>query len=180
MAKKQDNRLTPPVSPIIPPSTNKPATSTPSSTLTNKPADKPATPIRIKSETTSPRLKAKPQELPEVEEEKDYLQKYQVKKQTKSGSIDSNPSKGSKAERMKKSLLEQDKIRMLIPRPMGEDKRICQSVTLNGYRLDFPKDGYIEVPLQVAEVLAESLKQTNVALSQNLIDGNKNKEDALR
>ena len=80
---------------------------------------------------------------------------------------------------MKEFLLSQARIRMLIPRPQGEKSTITQSVTLNGYRLDFPKDTYVEVPLQVAEVLAESLKQTNFALAQNLIDGNKEKETAL-
>ena len=169
MAKKnKDTRLTSPLPP------------TPKGSGKSAATNKPATPPKLKSETTSPRLKAKPQELPEVEEEKDYLRKYQVRKQTKSGSIDSDPAKGSKAERMKKFLLSQDKVRMLIPRQANEDKSIAHTVTLNGYRLDFPKDAYVEVPLQVAEVLAESLKQTNIALSQNLIDGKEKKETAFR
>ena len=155
---------TPPVKPTTP--STPPSASTPPKKIT--PANTPA------------KLKAAPRELPKVKEEKDYLRKYQVRKQTEAGSVDSNPPKGSKAERMKKQLLLQDKIRMLIPRQPDEDKTIDLSVTLNGYRLDFPKDTYIEVPEQIAEVLAESLKQTNIALSKNLIDGDKDKEEALR
>src|SRR3989304_465466 len=116
---------------------------------------------------------------PQPGEPVDYLRQYQYRKQTEPGSVQSDPPGGSKAARMKEFLLSQARIRMLIPRPQGEKSTITQSVTLNGYRLDFPKDTYVEVPLQVAEVLAESLKQTNFALAQNLIDGNKEKETAL-
>lgn len=112
-------------------------------------------------------------------EETDYLQQYQYKKQTEFGSVASNPAKGSKAETMKKFLLSQEKIRMLIPRSESEAASIKQTVNLNGYRLDLPKNTYIYVPLQIAEVLGESLKQTNAALQTDLIEGNKNKEEAL-
>src|SRR3990167_10227576 len=120
-----------------------------------------------------PRLEAPVQgadvEAP-VNDGKDYLRQYQYRKQTKSGSPESDPQPGSKAEKMKKFLLSQRSIRSLIPRPFGEHSSIMLSVTLNGYRLDFPKDTYIDVPQQVAEVLAESLQQTNAALARGLIE----------
>ena len=113
------------------------------------------------------------------DEPEDYLIKYQVRKQTPSGTPASNPAEGTKASRMKTFLLSQPRLRMLIPRPMGEDQSVMQSVNLNGYRLDFPKDTYIDVPQQIADVLMESLKQTNAAIQINRIDGNKSKETAL-
>ena len=70
--------------------------------------------------------------LPEAEVEADYLRKYQYKKQTNPGSKESDPAGGSKAERMKRILLKQPKVRTMIPREGGEDPSIKQSVTLNG------------------------------------------------
>ena len=120
------------------------------------------------------------EDKPQIEDtQEDYLRKYQVRKQTNKGSVESDPPTGSKAEKMKKFLLKQPKVRMLIPRPQGEAGTVDQTVCLNGYRLDFPKDTYVEVPLQVAEVLGESLKQTNAAVQRNRIDGNEKKESAL-
>lgn len=130
--------------------------------------------------TVEPRLE--PPSKSEVSDEKpegDYLRQYQYRKQTAPGSVESDPPAGSKAAKMKAFLLKQPIRTMLIPRPMGEDVSIKQSVCLNGYRLDFPKDTYVEVPLQVADVLRESLKQTVAALRIGLIDGNREKEKAL-
>jgi len=116
---------------------------------------------------------------PEPGEPVDYLRPYQYRKQTEAGSVESDPAPGSKAATMKAFLLSQPRVRMLIPRPQGEKSSIKQSVNLNGYRLDLPKDTYVEVPLQIAEVLGESLKQTNAALQVNRIDGDTAKERAL-
>lgn len=134
---------------------------------------------RLAPEEDESRLQPPSAGLPASEEAGDYLRKYQVRKQTPPGSIESDPPKGTKAAKMKKFLLSQPKVRMLVPRPAGEHSSIQQSVCLNGYRLDFPKDTYVDVPLQVAEVLGESLKQTNAALQKNLIEGNKAKEESL-
>lgn len=111
--------------------------------------------------------------------EEDYLRKYQYKKQAGFGTTSSDPSPGSKAAEMKKKLLAQERVMMMVPREMGEDPSIKQSVTLNGYRLDLPKQTYIEVPRQVFEVLKESLNQTEAALNRGRIDGNDKKEAAL-
>lgn len=111
--------------------------------------------------------------------ETDYLRKYQFKKERVLGSPSTDPDNGSKAERMKKNLLSQPKIRMIIPVEPKESPNIRKSVTLNGYRLDFPKNTYIDVPEQIAEVLRVSLQQTEQALAMNRIDGNTGKENAL-
>ena len=115
-----------------------------------------------------------PQEEVKVDsgEPEDYLRPYQYKivnNVAKMGTPDTNPSPGSKAEAMKRHLLHQPKVKMFIPRPPNENKNILQSVTLNGYRLDLPKNAYIFVPEQIAEVLMESLQQTEQGLAQNLI-----------
>lgn len=125
------------------------------------------------------RLEAPSEELPSGEPVGDYLRQYQVRKQTKDGSPESDPQPGSKAEKMKNFLLSQIRVRMFIPQAPGFNKSVKQDVTLNGYHLQFPRNAYVDVPQQVADVLAESLQQTEVALSQNLIGGNKEKESAL-
>ena len=99
----------------------------------------------------------------------DYLQKYQVRIvqgiQIKGGK-ESDPEKDSKAERMKEHLLSQPRVRMMISRPDGESKSVEQSVTLNGYRLDLPKNTYLDLPQQIAEVIRQSQGQTEEAFAQ--------------
>ena len=128
----------------------------------------------------TPRLSSEQsdEELPEVKET-DYLRKFQYRKQTVFGSVESDPVKGSKAETMKKHLLSQPRVRIYIPRQGKEDPRIKLTVNLNGYRLDFPKGQYIEVPRQIAEVVMDSQQQIDEALERNQITGNKEKEKAL-
>jgi len=109
----------------------------------------------------------------------DYLRQYQYRKQTKEGSVDSDPQPGSKAETMKKFLLSQERVSIFIPRERGADPSIKQSVTLNGYRLDLPKNTYINVPRAVADVIIESLNQTEAAILRGQIAGDKEKEAAL-
>lgn len=116
----------------------------------------------------------------EVEkDEADYLQKYQYKKSAEFGSKKSNPQPGSKAEKMKMELLSQPKVRIVITRKPQEDKGIRASVTLNGYRLDFPKQVYLDVPEQVAKVIMDSQQQTEFALERNKIDTGSAKGKAL-
>lgn len=109
----------------------------------------------------------------------DYLRRYQYRKQTVPGSVDSDPPKGSKAETMKASLLSQEKVRIIIPRVGGEDPTVKLSVTLNGYRLDLPKQAYVELPQQIAEIIMDSLNQTDAAILRGQISGSRSKENAL-
>jgi len=118
-------------------------------------------------------------ETPPVKVEGDYLRQYQYRKQTEFGSKDSDPQPGSKAVIMKKFLLSQPRVRIFIPRQQGADPNIRQSVTLNSYRLDLPKNTYIDVPLEVANIITESLNQTEAAILRGQITGDKEKEAAL-
>ena len=125
------------------------------------------------SETASVRT---PEMVNKERGEEDYLRKYEWHKPTGypyfmvSGVKYSPPSVGSKAEKMKKFLLEQPRVRVFVPRTVNESPKVLQTVNLNGYRLDFPKNTYIEMPEQIAEVLRRSLAQTEDALNQFRID----------
>lgn len=116
---------------------------------------------------------------PVKKQEVDYLRKFQYRKDTILGSIQSDPIVGSKAERQKKHYLGQEKVRIMIPRKMDESPKVLYTVNENGYRLDLPKNEYIDVPRQVADVIMNSFNQTEIALSYNKIDGNKDKENLL-
>ena len=112
----------------------------------------------------------------------DYLRAYQCKKVDNNptwGGKSTDPDPGSKAEVMKKNLLSQERVSIFIPKAETEDPKIKLSVTLNGYRLDFPKNVYLQVPLQIAEVIRESLNQQASALLPFQINRSKATEDAL-
>lgn len=104
------------------------------------------------------------------DEPEDYLRKYQVRKQTVPGSRDSDPVPGSKAAKMKAHLLSQPKVSTFIQRSQGEDKSVLQTVNLNGYRLDFPKQAYIDLPKQISDILRVSLQQTEDALQTDRVE----------
>lgn len=128
----------------------------------------PASPQQDDSEeNTEPeeRLQA-PVHADQVGEPEDYLRQYQYRKQTAFGSVASDPAPGSKAEKMKAELLRQRKVGMAIQLGMNEDPSVKASVNINGYRLDFPKNSYIEIPEQVANLIMESQGQTVAALQQ--------------
>ncbi len=116
----------------------------------------------------------------------DYLRQYQYKKVNNVpvlGSVGgklTDPDKGSKAERMKQYLLSEKRVSILIPLPEGSSPKVLHSVCLNGYRLDFPTNTYIDVPMQIAEVIKQSNNQTVAALNFMKIDGDKGKEDNLK
>lgn len=114
------------------------------------------------------------QTLPSDVSEKDWLQKYQVRTiagQQIQGGVQSNPAVGSDAENMKKLMLAGPKIRMFFPLVNGEAKSSMQTVNINGYRLDFPKQAYVDVPELAANVLMESLQQTEAAVNSFRIAG---------
>jgi len=69
----------------------------------------------------------------------------------------------SKAEKMKENLHSQPKVTIMIPLDNGEAEGATLPVTLNGYKYTIMKNVYVEVPKQVAEVVMNSLKQTNAA-----------------
>ena len=118
-------------------------------------------------------------------EDEDYLKPFEIHQATGrpyfelSGVSYSSPTPGSKRAKMKAILLKQPRIRFFVPRKDGEDKTVHQQVCLNGYRLEIPKNTYIDVPQQIAEVLADSLSQTEAALNQFLIDKKEGVGNAL-
>lgn len=69
----------------------------------------------------------------------------------------------SKAARMKEKLSKQNKVRILIPLD-GDKFGATTPVTLNGYRMNILKGIYVEVPMQVADIIADSQQQTLKAL----------------
>ena len=112
----------------------------------------------------------------------DYLRQYQFKKVNDKptiGGIETDPDTGSKAEKMKKALLEQPRVSIMIPRPEGENLSVTLSVGINGYRLDFPKQTYLSLPEQVAGVIMDSQKQLTAALQPYRVNRDTNTEQAL-
>ena len=120
---------------------------------------------------------------PKDKEEKDYLLKYQYGSDDngpmKYGDPKTNPAKESKAEIMKETLLNQLKVKIIVPKAEGEDPTARLSVNLNGYRLDLPKNTYLDVPEQIADIIIDSQKQQTQALMPFRIDRDQKIEDVL-
>jgi len=94
----------------------------------------------------------------------------------------------SKAERMRDKLSKQPKIRFFVPlahpEKIGKVKKVkikgrmetvhvsgaIETVTLNGYKTIIPKGRFVEIPEQVAEVLAKSYQMTADAGKDMLAD----------
>src|SRR3990167_312363 len=124
----------------------------------------PPAPIKDEEKLTPPSKKEV-----KAKEDKDYLRQYEYNRETglqyyllvdRPNVKYMPPQAGSKASSMKAQLLGQDKVKVFIPRGQGESRFVLQSVNINGYRLDFPKNTYIDLPEQVAQNLMDSLKQT--------------------
>ena len=121
-------------------------------------------------------------EVSAIVKDDDYLRQYQFKKVNDKptiGGIETDPDTGSKAEKMKKALLEQPRVSIMIPRPEGENLSVTLSVGINGYRLDFPKQTYLSLPEQVAGVIMDSQKQLTAALQPYRVNRDTNTEQAL-
>ena len=112
----------------------------------------------------------------------DYLRQYQFKNvnnQPTVGGVETDPDAGGKAQIMKRSLLSQPRVSIFVPKAESEDPKVKLSVNLNGYRLDFPKNVYLEVPQQIAEVIRESLNQQASALLPFQIRSGSREDNAL-
>lgn len=125
-----------------------------------------------------PRLESDSDEKLPAEDDGDYLRQYQYRKQTEFGSKESDPEPGSKAETMKKHLLSQPRVRIIVQRNQGENKTILFSVCLNAYRLDFPKQVYLNLPEQVADLIMDSQEQTEAAIMRDQIDDDSTEHSA--
>ena len=112
----------------------------------------------------------------------DFLRQYQYKKVNGNPMVGgplTDPDPGSKAAVMKAFLLAQERVSIFIPRVEGENPRVTLSVNLNGYRLDLPKQTYLQLPKQIAEVIMESQKQQVQALQPYLINRDEKTAEAL-
>lgn len=72
----------------------------------------------------------------------------------------------SKAGVMREKLKREPTVRMLIPRVDGESKSIQQSIGLNGYKLELPKNTYVDLPMSIANVIRNSQKQVEDAYEE--------------
>jgi len=77
-----------------------------------------------------------------------------------------------KAAAMKAHLAKQPKVQFLIPLGFGEKRGAYETVIMNGYRLNIMKGVLVELPRQVAELLAESYQMTIAAGQEYLLDRN--------
>lgn len=69
-------------------------------------------------------------------------------------------------EIIKDKLSKQPKVRIIIPREKGESEGSYETVQINGYTLQIKKGVYVEVPQQVADIIMDSLDQTEKALAE--------------
>ena len=83
----------------------------------------------------------------------------------------------NKAMRMKASLDQQPKVSFLIPLGFKEKKGTIETVILNGYRFEIKKGVMVQIPKQVAEVLAESYELEMDAGEQFRTDREKTLDD---
>lgn len=83
-----------------------------------------------------------------------------------------------KAAAMKERLDAQPKVRFLIPLGIGERKGAIETVQMNGYRLNILKGVLVDLPEQVAELLAESYQLTAEAGSDFLADRESRRDDS--
>src|SRR3990167_1467162 len=124
----------------------------------------------------TPENESSPEEKPEKAESKDEPESEEeveapaptpapVARVTNSGVKEAHFQPGSKAEKMKAALALQPKVSIMIPLASGEKsgRGITESVILNGYRLNIQKGVYVSVPQQVAEIIMESQRQTQMA-----------------
>lgn len=84
-----------------------------------------------------------------------------------------------KAARMKAHLAAQPKVSFLIPLGFGEKKGAYETVIMNGYRLNIMKGVMVEIPRQVAELLAESYQLTAEAGQEFAVDRTDTVKEAL-
>ncbi len=86
-----------------------------------------------------------------------------------------------KSRRMKEHLAKQPRVKIFVPLEGKEKPGTQLPVTMNGYRMNIPKGVYCEVPEQVAQIIMDSLNQTEAAtnIPQRLDLSNEQKKKAL-
>lgn len=85
----------------------------------------------------------------------------------------------SDIERTKAALEKQPKVTFMIPLAPGEKPGAYESVTINGYRLTIKKGAMVEIPKQVAEMLADHYAVELNAGKEYRTDRDSHVEEAL-
>lgn len=116
-----------------------------------------------------------PKELPRENVEKIG---FEPPKKEKPVSVEAEQYK-DKTQRMKEHLDAQPKISFLIPLVSGEKEGAFETVCLNGHMLVIKKGVMVELPKQVAEILAESYKIQMEAGKEMLLGRSKEVKEAL-
>ena len=75
-----------------------------------------------------------------------------------------------RSREQKARFLTERRIMYIIPRPDGEKGEVTQTVNVNSYHLEFPKNQKLELPESVVDILMQSFKQTKDALNEHLWD----------
>lgn len=87
------------------------------------------------------------------------------------------------AAKMKAHLDAQPKVSIMIPFEVGENaetgKNVRFHVNVNGYTMDIARGVYVEVPMQIADMIKERLESEGKIGSQWRIDRDANKQNAL-
>lgn len=87
------------------------------------------------------------------------------------------------AKSMKAHLDKQPKVSIMIPFEVGENpingKNVPFHCNLNGYALDIPRGVYVDVPLQIADMIKERLESEGKIGAEWRLDRNADKQEAL-
>lgn len=76
----------------------------------------------------------------------------------------------NKRQKMRKALAKQPKVRMYVPLEGKEPVGSFIPVTLNGHRVNVPKGVYVDVPQQVADIIADRFQQIDDAGKKYRLD----------
>lgn len=87
------------------------------------------------------------------------------------------------AAKMKAHLDAQTKVSIMIPFEVGENPEVGKNVpfhvNVNGHKMDIPRGVYVEVPMQIADMIKERLESEGKIGSQWRIDRDSKKVEAL-
>lgn len=86
---------------------------------------------------------------------------------------------GKMSQQMKEHLAKQPKVAFLIPLSDGEKNGAYETVQINGYRMVIKKGTMVQIPQQVAEILADHYRISSEAGQEYRMDRDDKTKDAL-
>lgn len=96
---------------------------------------------------------------------------------------DANRALMEDAKKMKDHLEAQTKVSIMIPFEVGENpetgKKVPFHVNLNGYAMNIPRGVYVEVPMQIADIIKARLESEGKIGADWRIDRDARKQEAL-